>query len=315
MRRGLILLFLVNLFCIPVYAANFDTSIDDDIRRNYNPSKIEQDLALPALPNIINEQSENNYVPAKATVQTKSAQIQTKPAVAKTVKQNTVQLKPIANQYNAQVESQSYPLTFQPKISTPIPGGYITLKKGTKIRAKLVASLSDKARRGTKVTFVSKYPVSTTYFTIPMGTTFEGEVVYSHRPQFIGNGGLVVVNVNSVIINGQPRPITGVVTEVNFKNVYFNNLKGKNRYLKGMKKSMKYGAHFFKKMCTVSKTLATDGSSIVVAPFAIVSGVAAVGANAIVSPVLGMFYKGDSLYIKGGSDFEIKLMKDAVIYN
>lgn len=35
---------------VPVMALELDTSVDDEIRRNYNPSKLEQ--TLPALPKV-----------------------------------------------------------------------------------------------------------------------------------------------------------------------------------------------------------------------------------------------------------------------
>ncbi len=44
------------LICaLPAFALELDTSVDDEIRRNYNPSKLEQ--TLPALPKVSPAQS------------------------------------------------------------------------------------------------------------------------------------------------------------------------------------------------------------------------------------------------------------------
>lgn len=40
---------------MPAFALELDTSVDDEIRRNYNPSKLEQ--TLPALPKVSPAQS------------------------------------------------------------------------------------------------------------------------------------------------------------------------------------------------------------------------------------------------------------------
>lgn len=44
-------------------ALELDTSVDDFIRKNYNPNKIEDDIQLPALPKILNEKDTGDIIP------------------------------------------------------------------------------------------------------------------------------------------------------------------------------------------------------------------------------------------------------------
>jgi len=235
-------------------------------------------MNLPAMPKVLQEE--------KGSVQT--------PKTTEITQQNTLQ--PINNSLNSKAV-------------------YAVLKKGTKIKLKLMNNVSDKTRKGTQLTFTSLYPVTTTYFTIPTGTTFQGEVVNSHPPQFSANGGLVVIKIDSVILNDGIVPINAYVTKAGSKHVFFNNIKGKRKYGKSMYSSTKPGRHFFGKMMGVTKNLATDGSSIVVAPFSIAAGVVGLGGNFIISPALALFHKGSSISLNKDSIIEVKLVQDVFIYN
>jgi len=254
-------ILIFNLLCLPVLALDLDASVDDEIRKNYNPEKIEEDFVLPSLPRIINE-----------------PQLQSKQAISKTSKET-----------------------------------YTIIKKSTKINVKLLSGISDRTRKGTQLTFISKYPISTTGYTIPMGTVFQGEIIQSHKPQLSGNGGLIVISINSVILNNEVHPLNAYVTEANFKKIFFNNIKGRRKYINSMFTSMKPGVHCFKHMWAVGDNLAGDGSSIILIPFALALGVTAVAGNILISPVLALFYKGDSVYLRDGSNFEIKLAQDLFI--
>lgn len=272
---------LFAMLSMPALAWEIDTSIDEEIRKNYNPSRLEEDQALPVLPKILNSTPEKQKSsPANYSV--------TKPS-----------LKPANNKMIGQI----------PK------GSFATIKEGTKIRAKLLNSVSDRTKRGTQVEFVSRYPVSTTYFTIPMGTVFRGEIVRSHRPQLGANGGLIVIKVKSIIIDDSVKPIDGNITEVNYKKVFFNNIKGKQKYLSSMINSMKPGFHFLRKMTRVSGNLITDGSSAILSPFSMGLGILAAAGNVAISPVIAVFHKGGSIYLPAGSQVEIKLTQDVFIYN
>lgn len=271
---------------MPVLALEFDTSLDDEVRKNYNPNKIEQDYKLPTLPRI---QEEPAIKPVSSVLKTSTTA-------------STQQLKPILGS----IKKQPVKLSAE---------NYATLKQGTRIKVRSLSRISDHSRKGTKVAFVSEYPVSTTYFTIPMGTTFKGEIVRSHKPQFGGNGGLIVIKIDSVILWGETQPINAKITKADSKRIFFNNIKGKRKYTASMFKSMRPGLGFFRKMWKTTTYLAGDGSSILVSPFSLAIGCLGLGGNAMVSPALAMFHKGGSISIPEGSNFEIKLIQDVFIYN
>lgn len=268
---------------MPVLALEFDTSIDDDIRKNYNPSRLNDEASLPALPKILKTTNPTvNSKSTKVTQISKDLKIVAQPVISKT---NLTE------------------------------GYYAIIKHGKKFKVRSLNNISDTFKRGTRVTFVSKYPVSSTYFTIPAGTIFKGEIISIHKPQFTGNGGLIVIRIDSVIINNEIQPINGFISKANSKKIFFNNIKGKRKYISSMLNSTKPGFHFFRKMLKVTANLATDGSSIVVSPFSLLVGCVAVAGNVIVSPVIAVFHKGNSIQIPAGSDFEIKLNEDVFIYN
>lgn len=270
---------------MPVLALGFDTSIDDEIRRNYNPNKIEKDMSLPALPKILNENNKQTATP-KGTNASQASQI------------SQIQKNQITN-INAHLPQQYYAV----------------LKKGTKIKVKSLNNIADNSKKGSRVGFVSIYPVSTTYLTIPTGTIFKGEIINSHRPQFSANGGLISINISSMILNEEIQPINAYITKADSKLIFRNNIKGKRKYFISMINSTKNGHHFFEKMIRVTSTLASDGSSILIAPFSLGAGVFTLGANVLLAPTLALFHKGDPIYIKAGSDFELKLSRDIYIYN
>lgn len=291
MKNILSLILIINLLCMPVLALELDTSLDDEVRKNYNPDKIEQDYKLPALPKV---QEEPAIKPVSNIVKI--------PTTAATTNTTTQQLKPITGSIKKPVVKYS-------------ADSCAILKQGTKIKVKSLCRISDRSRRGTKVSFVSEYPVSTTYFTIPMGTTFKGEIVRSHKPQFGANGGLIVIKIDSVVLRGQTQPINAKITKADSKKIFFNNIKGKRKYASSMFKSMRPGLGFFKKMWRTTTYLAGDGASILVSPFSLAIGGLGLGGNIMVSPALAMFHKGGSISIPEGSNFEIKLMQDVFIYN
>ena len=293
LHSSLLCIFTSLHLCIlgmPAFALELDTSIDDEIRKNYNPSKIDDDMnSLPPLPKILDIKD-----PPKSTT-----------AAQKTVS-TPIQSPNISPQISQKISNT---------VKKTADENFITIKKGTKIKLKLQNAVSDRTRKGTKVTFISQYPVSTTCFTIPTGTIFKGEIIHSHKPQLAGNGGLISIRINSLILNGETQPISAYVTKANHKRIFLNNIKGKRKYISSTLKSMKPSCHFFGKMMTVSKNLAYDGSSIVVAPFALSMGVLTLGGNAFVSPALGLFHKGCSISLPEDSSFEVKLKQDVIIYN
>lgn len=290
MKKYFSFLLIINFLCMPimpVFAADFDTSIDDDIRRNYNPSKIEQDMDLPALPKNL-EAEETHSVPV--------------------------------NQYQSQYKTQTQ--MFQPVKKQPcytsrvnVDGNYAVIKKGTKFRTKLMTGISDKTRKGSAVTLMTRYPVSTTYFTLPKGTLLQGKIEDSHPPLWTGNGGLIVIKVHSVVLNGGEQQLNAKVTEANFRNIFFNNIKGPRRYARSMFNDMRPGVDFYKRMIASTGRLLNDGGAAIWSPFPFVAGILGLGANVMVAPVIAIFSKGGAVYLRAGSDIEVKLTQDMIIYN
>lgn len=269
---------------MPVFSMDLDTSVDDNIRRNYNPDKLEEDMNLPALPRVLNGNVKQSKPPA-------STEINELPQIQK-----------------SQITTQNANSHTEQKYCAII-------RKGTKIKVRSLNNISDHSKKGYRVSFVSLYPVSTTYLTIPSGTVFRGEVVKTHRPELSANGGLIILKINSMTLNNEVQPIEAHVTKADNKLVFFNNIKGRRKFFNSMVQSTKNGRHFFTKMMRVTGNLATDGSSIFVAPFSIALGVLTLGANILISPALALLHKGGPISINAGSEFELKLIQDLYIYN
>lgn len=285
LKRFLNLFLIFNLVSAPVWAYSLDTSVDEEIRKNYNPSKIEQDT-LPSLPQNLKEEP------------------------------NTVEVNRYTSEYKTQ--SQSYqPVKTAPHYTSKVSvdGNYAVFKKGTKFKTKLMSGISDRTSRGTSVRLMNKYPVSTTYFTIPIGAIFEGTVVRSHPPQFTGNGGHILLRIDKVIINDVSYSLSARVIEANYKNIFFNSMKGQRKYVKNMFSSMRPGFQYFKRMSSTAARLLNDGGAAFWSPFPFAAGILVLGANVMVSPALAVFSKGGPMYLRGGSNIEIKLSQDALIYN
>ena len=271
--------------CLPAIAAfDIDTSVDDDIRKKYNTKKIEDDL-LPPLPENL-----------KQNKKVKSNEDFSKTTTTTTNKATLKEVKEVKNVPKSQ-------------------GQQITLKRGTKFTVRLTSAISDKMSVGAKIYFKLTKPIKTKYFLLPENTKFVGIVVDSHSPQLSGNGGLLVIRVDNVVINGRTQEINAKVTKVNYKKIFFNNIKGKRTYWKNVVKSTQPGKRFYDKMWAKTKQLANDNITIILSPFTLITGVVVIGVNVMGSPIFAMFSKGGSLSIPANSPFELKLLEDTTIYN
>ena len=219
-----IIIFILMLFVPPCLALELDTSIDDEIRRTYDPSKLEQ--SLPALPKTAPTQQ--NTVP-KTPQTTQAPQTAPKSLPSTPVAKPQLGVKKLPNEYKYDKSTA------------------IRIKKGTKFRVKSNSVISDYLREGAKVSFTSIKPVTQRYITVPAGTKFTAVVEDSHQPQMSGNGGLVVLMVDSITVNGQTRSVHGKITKANMKKIFFNNMKGKRSYWKGVAKQIDKGENFYKK--------------------------------------------------------------------
>lgn len=279
------------LLATPVFALELDTSVDDEIRRTYDPSKLEQ--SLPALPKTAPVQQ--NTVPK--TPQTTQA-----PQAAPKSLPSTPAAKP-------QLGVKKLPNEYKFDKSTAI-----RIKKGTKFRVKSNSVISDYLREGAKVSFTSIKPVTQRYITVMNGTKFTAVVEDSHQPQMSGNGGLIVLMVDSITVNGQTRSVHGKITKANMKKIFFNNIKGKRQYWKGVANQIDKGENFYKKTRRTSSKLADNPVGVIISPIPTITGIVVYAVNFVGSPLFAIWSKGGRISIPAGSEFEIKLLEDVYLY-
>ena len=291
LNRLIISLITINMMCLPALAVlDIDASVDYEIRRKYNPNKIENDL-LPSLPNKL-----KNDKPLQ------SSEDFTKPYE-----------KPVTKTTTVQQPTKQQVITQQPPKYKSY-GQTLALKRGTSFTIRNTSSISDRMTEGTKVYFKLPKPIKTKYFTLPENTRFVGVISDSHSPQLTGNGGLVVIRIEKVIINGRTQEVSGKVTKANYKRIYFNNIKGKRNW-SNLAKSIAPGKRFNDKMWKSTKKLASEGVTFIFSPFTLASGLIVFGANIVASPVIAIFSKGGSISIPADTAFRIKLTEDVTIYN
>lgn len=291
-KRFLLLYILLMLSIMPVQALQLDLSVDEEIRKNYNPSKLEQE-SLPPLPKTATPSKTVTTKP-KSTTSTTTAPPKTTPVVSEPSRK---------------------------KVNKNLPGTTLTqddftaikIKKGTKFRLKSNNLVSDYLKPGSKVSFTSLTPVYQRYVTIPAGTVFTASVVDSHLPQITGNGGLVELKIETVQFKGRTYSAHGKVTKANHKKIFINNIKGKRQYWKGVANQVEKGHKFYKKTRATSQKLAENPVGVIISPIPTVVGVVAYVVNFAGSPVFSIGYKGGRVSIPAGSEFEIKLQEDVYL--
>lgn len=273
------------------FAFELDTSVDEEIRKNYNPSALEQNL--PALPKTAPSQSATT----KTTVTTTN---KTTPVVPKT--------QPVSQPSKPQLVIKKMDNDYKFDKSTAI-----RIKKGTKFRVKSNCVISDYQREGTRVSFTSIKPVTQRYITINEGTRFNAVVEDSHLPQFTGNGGLIVLMVDGIVVNNSTKSVHAKITKANMKKVFLNNIKGKRGYIKGVSRQVDKGENFYKKTRRTSTKLADNPVGLIISPIPTVFGAVVYAVNLVGSPVFAIWAKGYRISIPAGSEFEIKLLEDVYL--
>lgn len=273
--KKIIFLITIMMFC-KCQAFELDTSVDDEIRRNYNPSAIEQ--SLPALPKVTPTNTTTTQAPPKT--------------------------QPVAQPAKPQIVVKKLP-TSQIDKSTAI-----RIPKGTKFKVRSSAYLSDSTRVGARLSFTTLQPVTKRYVTIPAGTVFNAVVTNSHPPQATGNGGLLEIAVDGMRYNGKTYYSQGKITKANHKKVFVNNIKGKRQYWKGVGNQISKGQKFYKKTRRVSNNLTDNPITLIVAPVPTIVGLGVYAVNFVGSPIFSIGSKGGRLSIPAGSEFEIKLQED-----
>lgn len=273
------------------FAFELDTSVDEEIRKNYNPSALEQNL--PALPKTAPSQSATT----KTTVTTTN---KTTPVVPKT--------QPVSQPSKPQLVIKKMDNDYKFDKSTAI-----RIKKGTKFRVRSNCVISDYQREGTRVSFTSIKPVTQRYITINEGTRFNAVVEDSHLPQFTGNGGLIVLMVDGIVVNNSTKSVHAKITKANMKKVFLNNIKGKRGYIKGVSRQVDKGENFYKKTRRTSTKLADNPVGLIISPIPTIFGSVVYAVNLVGSPVFAIWAKGSRISIPAGSEFEIKLLEDVYL--
>ena len=278
------------LLATPVFALELDTSVDDEIRRTYDPSKLEQ--SLPALP---------KTAPTQQNTVSKTPQTTQAPKTAPKSLPSTPAAKP-------QLGVKKLPNEYKFDKSTAI-----RIKKGTKFRVKSNSVISDYLKEGARVSFTTIKPVTQRYITVMEGTKFTAVVEDSHLPQMTGNGGLIVLMVDSITVNGQTRSVHGKITKANLKKIFFNNIKGKRQYWKGVANQIDKGENFYKKTRRTSSKLADNPVGVIISPIPTITGIVVYAVNFVGSPLFAIWSKGGRISIPAGSEFEIKLQEDVYL--
>ena len=267
---------------MPVTALEFDVSVDEEIRKNYNPSKLELEN-LPPVPSV---------KPTKQSSPVTS--IPKTPAIPPSGKLQ--------------------PATSKPVITNVDKSTAIRIKKGTKFKVKSYQAVSDASRPGTRLSFVTQNSVTQRYVTIPQGTVLKAEVVDSHLPQATGNGGLIVLDIDGIVFKGTTYGVDGKVTKANNKKIFVHNIQGQRKYWKNVAKQVGKCQNFYKKTRRVSAKLADNPVGLIIAPIPTVFGMGVYAINLAGSPLFAIGAKGGRISIPAGSEFEIKLLDDVYLW-
>lgn len=295
MFRKILVLFFIIVFNALVCKADFvvDDSIHSDIANKYELEK------LPDLPANI-DTVENIFTPNEFETKPDSKYVQSQNEANSVQKTSEIQDINIIKE-NVSVNIEKNPIG--------------KIKKGEKFVVVNNSALSDKLKKGTEITFVSKAMKTSKNLTIPKGTVFKGTIIDSHQPKITGNGGLLVIKVDKLIYNGKNYDIKAKITMVNQKHIFFNNIKGERKFFKNAKKSGTKGKKYFDKMWGKAKIYyAISGFEKTVAPIAAVTGAVVYSFDLISAPVVSFFSKGGSLSIPKNTTFEIKMLESTVLY-
>lgn len=266
-------------------ALELDMSVDEEIRKKYDSSKLENTV-LPPLPKIDN--SQNKSTPINNTT---TQQITSIPKVTPT-----------------------YTTEVRPQITPADKKAAIKIFRWTTFETKSNQKINNWLSVGSSVSFTTTAPVYKKNITIPTGTIFKGTITDVHKPQATGNGGLVVIKITSMTFNGKTYPVNAKITKANAKNIYLNNIKGQRQYWANAGKQVEKGEAFYQRARKTSTKLANNPIGIIISPIPTIVGVAGYTVNTAISPITSIFAKGGNVSIPTGSSFEIRLNESAYIY-
>jgi len=301
-KKILLLFFVQTLLLMPVFSMDIDTTVDDSIRKNYNidsgVTQIQKKNPTVQQPKVTVQQPKQTNMP-KLPALPKSTNVQT----VKPVQQTT---------YTTPVYQT--PVYHSPENQAATPRSSFPVRKGMEFNISNTNNISDGQRAGTNLVFINFKPIKTAYYTIPAGTKFVGRIVDSHRPQLTGNGGLVSIEISTIVLGGSYQPINTRIVKVGDKHVFYEDIKGKRLYWKNTIDSGKWGRRTFHKMNGISASLIKDKATIILSPFTFLYGVLAGGTSCITAPVVSIFKKGGRVYIPQGTLFKIKFEEETKLY-
>lgn len=266
-------------------ALELDMSVDEEIRKKYDSSKLENTV-LPPLPKIDNSQNKTTPI-NNATTQ----QITSIPKVTPT-----------------------YTTEVRPQITPADKKAAIKIFRWTTFETKSNQKINNWLSVGSFISFTTTAPVYKKNITIPTGTIFKGTITDVHKPQATGNGGLVVIKITSMTFNGKTYPVNAKITKANAKNIYLNNIKGQRQYWANAGKQVDKGEAFYQRARKTSTKLANNPIGIIISPIPTIVGVAGYTVSTAISPITSIFAKGGNVSIPTGSSFEIRLNESAYIY-
>ncbi len=266
-------------------ALELDMSVDEEIRKKYDSSKLENTV-LPPLPKIDN--SQNKTIP-----------------INNTTTQQTTSIPKVTPTYTTEV---------RPQITPADKKAAIKIFRWTTFETKSNQKINNWLSVGSSVSFTTTAPVYKKNITIPTGTIFIGTITDVHKPQATGNGGLVVIKITSMTFNGKTYPVNAKITKANAKNIYLNNIKGQRQYWANAGKQVDKGEAFYQRARKTSTKLANNPIGIIISPIPTIVGVAGYTVSTAISPITSIFAKGGNVSIPTGSSFEIRLNESAYIY-
>ncbi len=273
------------------HAFDIDETVDDQIRKNYNPNQLVDDVGVS------NTALEKNLNSNEKEIKNIDPNLPSLPTVSKSQSQNKN-----SDIKNNTIVSKTPPIIYK--------AGNTKVKAGTSFLANSNTTIADWQRKGTSIKFTTKKNLYGKNYMIPANTIFLGEIIDSHSPQISCNGGLVSIKVNSMIYKNQTVPLNAYITRANDKKIFFNNIKGERNYLKTMWRKGNWGRTLFSRMLGITINLGGEGSTLILSPFPIAYGTICLGINAITSPITAFFSKGGNVSIPAGSEFKIKLIDD-----
>lgn len=274
-KNILTFLLIVIFGMLPVMSYELDMSVDEEIKKKYDSDKLKYDL--PPLPKTTPTSSPSSVGQSSAPKTT-----------------------PV---YSVSV----------PNVTKVTSKDGLKIPYGTKFQVHSNQPISDWQRSGTNISFTSYAPVYKGAVSIPSGTKFYGVIEESHRPQKTGNGGLVVIRITRMSYNGRTFSVNAKITKANSKKIFFNNIKGKRQYLKGVANQIDKGEAFYKKSRKTSAKMADNPILVILSPIPTIAGFAGYSVCTILSPLTALTSTGSSLSIPSGSSFELKLLEAAYV--